>query len=324
MTEGELARLLYVARWRPLAEHGRGREPVERRDGDRKRSNWRYSPLTYDGIDAAVNRTRERLAKRPDLVAKLEGQGRERALIYKALVLTGLRRGELASLTVGHLEFDNPTPHARLNPADEKNREGNSVPLRADLAADLRCWLADLLADAQERARAARKPIPVRLASKTRLLNVPTGLVRILNRDLAAAGIPKRDERGRTLDVHSMRTTFGTLLSKGGVAPRVAQSAMRHSSIDLTMNVYTDPKVLDVAEALNAVPTLPLDAEPNRGVQRATGTDGGSEFAPPFAPTPDNLVQTLVQTDNSGRRAGGNAALADAAVSSSPDAGKQP
>lgn len=53
----------------------------------------------------------------------------------------------------------------------------------------------------------------------------------------ALAGIPKRDERRRTVDVHAMRTTFGTLLRKAGVYPRTAQAAMRHSTIDLTMNV---------------------------------------------------------------------------------------
>jgi len=34
---------------------------------------------------------------------------------------------------------------------------------------------------------------------------------------------------------------------------------MRHSSIDLTMNVYTDPRVLDAHGALDALPALPLD-----------------------------------------------------------------
>lgn len=51
------------------------------------------------------------------------------------------------------------------------------------------------------------------------MFEVPVGLVRILNRDLKAAGIPKRDDRGRTVDVH----------------------AMRHSDIKLTMGVCTDP-----------------------------------------------------------------------------------
>lgn len=33
------------------------------------------------------------------------------------------------------------------------------------------------------------------------------------------AGIAKRDDRGRVLDVHALRHTFGSLLRKGGVAP---------------------------------------------------------------------------------------------------------
>jgi len=31
---------------------------------------------------------------------------------------------------------------------------------------------------------------------------------------------------------------------------------MRHSSLDLTMNVYTDPQLLDVAGALERLPQL--------------------------------------------------------------------
>ena len=75
-------------------------------------------------------------------------------------------------------------------------------------------------------------------------------------------GIAKRDDRGRTVDLRSLRHTFGTHLSKAGVAPRVAQAAMRHSSLDLTMNVYSDPTLLDVAGAMEALPGLVLG---NRG-----------------------------------------------------------
>jgi integrase len=58
----------------------------------------------------------------------------------------------------------------------------------------------------------------------------------------------------------ALRHTFGTPLSKNGVARRTAQAAMRHSSLDLTMlarrgeNVYTDPSLLDVAGALEGLP----------------------------------------------------------------------
>ncbi len=97
--------------------------------------------------------------------------------------------------------------------------------------------------------------------------------------------IDKSDERGRTVDVHALRHTFGTLLSAAGVAPRTAQAAMRHSTIDLTMNVYTDPKLLDVAGAMDALPVLSLTATAE--AVRATGTDDAtaSQFAPGFAPT---------------------------------------
>jgi len=101
--------------------------------------------------------------------------------------------------------------------------------------------------------------------------------------------IDERDERGRTVEVHALRHTFGTLLSKGGIAPRTAQAAMRHSKIDLTMTVYTDPKLLDVAGAMEALPALPLGTgtQPEAAALSATGTDDSipCQFAPEFAPT---------------------------------------
>ncbi len=125
------------------------------------------------------------------------------------------------------------------------------------------------------------------------LFTVPAGLVRILDRDLRLAGIPKVDQRGRTVDVHALRHTFGTLLSAAGVAPRTAQAAMRHSTIDLTMNVYTDPKLLDVAGAMEALPSLSLSA--NVEVAKATETDDKtvSPLAPNLAPTPGKTTTRL-------------------------------
>jgi integrase len=65
--------------------------------------------------------------------------------------------------------------------------------------------------------------------------------------------------------VHALRHTFGTHLSKAGVPPRVAQAAMRHSSLNLTMNIYTDPTLLDVAGAINALPAFaPAPAIPTK------------------------------------------------------------
>src|SRR5262249_30988575 len=149
-----------------------------------------------------------------------------------------------------------------LDAGEEKNREGNEIVLRDDLAEDLRQWLAEELARLQVEARERGEPIPFRLPGDRKLFRVPAGLLRIFNRDLKMAGIPKKDERGRTLDVHALRTTLATLMNKAGVVPRTAQAAMRHSDIRLTMETYTDPKLLDVRGALDALPPLSLQTDP--------------------------------------------------------------
>ena len=75
------------------------------------------------------------------------------------------------------------------------------------------------------------------------------GLTRVVNRGGREVAV-KTDDRGRTIEIHALRHTFGTHLSKAGVPLRTAQAAMRHSDPSLTANVYTDPKLLDVAGAV--------------------------------------------------------------------------
>ncbi|HUW34633.1 MAG TPA: tyrosine-type recombinase/integrase, partial [Planctomycetota bacterium] len=47
------------------------------------------------------------------------------------------------------------------------------------------------------------------------------------------------DAAGRYADFHSLRHTCGSLLAAAGVHPKVAQSIMRHSDINLTMARYS-------------------------------------------------------------------------------------
>lgn len=155
---------------------------------------------------------------------------------------------------------------------------------------------------------------------------MPTGLFRILNRDLRLAGIPKCDERGRTLDVHALRTTFGTLLSKGGVAPRTAQAAMRHSDIRLTMQVYTDSKLLDVRGALDAPPALPLDQGDRRERLQATGTDAAAPapFVPPFVLTQYKPSANLTPPDKTAGQIDDSERMVTIATSGNADKRKDP
>ncbi len=290
MTEEELHRLLYSARWRPLAEQGR-------EDGE----------LAYADLDDAVKRARSRLVDHPDFVAKLEHRGRERELLYKVMLTTGLRKNEMASVRLRDLDLDSDRPSLQLEARNEKNREGNCIPLRRDVAIDLKNWLRER---AQQRRQATSQAVTLKFENARKaksvdavaandlkpdefLFHVPTQLVRIFDADLKAAGIAKRDDRGRTLDVHALRTTFGTHLSKAGVPLRTAQAAMRHSTPTLTANIYTDPRLLDVQGAIESLPTLSLTTTRNIGpeIMRATGTigianlDSASSLVPNLGPT---------------------------------------
>jgi hypothetical protein len=60
-------------------------------------------------------------------------------------------------------------------------------------------------------------------------------------------------------------------LSERREVDKGVQAALRHSCLDLTMNVYTDPTLLDVAGALEALPELMLSrvaqADRREGIQ---------------------------------------------------------
>jgi hypothetical protein len=95
-------------------------------------------------------------------------------------------------------------------------------------------------------------------------------------KDCARAGFPTKDAEGRTVDRHSLRKTFVTWLSMFGVAPRTAQQLARHTSLDLTMKVYTDDRLLDGVSAVEALPDLRDAPATVSATARATGTDGAS------------------------------------------------
>ena len=50
-------------------------------------------------------------------------------------------------------------------------------------------------------------------------------------------------------------------MMKSGVHPKTTQALSRHSTIDLTMNVYTTLTVTDQAAALNTLPGVPATFE---------------------------------------------------------------
>ncbi|MDR3108602.1 MAG: tyrosine-type recombinase/integrase [Planctomycetaceae bacterium] len=130
---------------------------------------------------------------------------------------------------------DAKIPHIVLAAKDDKNRRGSMLPLHPELVKELRKWL-------KQRGK---------ISAQEKLFFVPNALHRILDHDLKFAGIAKRDSLNRVIDVHALRHTHATLLAQSGVSPSIAKSAMRHSDIRLTMNVYSHLELGDVAEGVN-------------------------------------------------------------------------
>lgn len=147
--------------------------------------------------------------------------GPERAMLYRLALVTGFRRGELASLTPGSFRLDMSTPAVELQAKAAKSRTRAQQPLPPWIVPELRRWLAG-------RPRGG-------------LLwpGLPACLSDVVRADADAAGIPLVDQDGARLDFHALRHTFGTWLALAGVTPQAAQRLMRHQSIHLTMRVYT-------------------------------------------------------------------------------------
>jgi integrase len=211
LTADDLARLLTAAAARPLAA-----AKVNR--GGR---NARQQPGRTHAADLT-----------PDTVARLEGEGRERALLYKVAALTGYRRRELLQLKVHHLRLDDARPTIRQT--ETKGGEKAVIPIPPALAAELRQHVAGLPADA-----------PV--------FGVGPDLSKVFGRDRAFAKIPQRDAAGKYAVFHSLRKSAATLMIMMGVAPKEAQSFLRHSDIRLTLDTYTDGEIVGMDAAAAAM-----------------------------------------------------------------------
>lgn len=171
----------------------------------------------------------------------LERRGRERALVYKTAVYTGLRLGEIAALRPCHLELGRqPFPRLEIPGRMTKNGQQARLLLVPGFAAELAAWI-------KETRKGPDEP----------LFHVPQASVRIMQKDLKLAGIPYRTSQGDA-DFHSLRMTSNVMLGQAGIPARIRQLFMRHSDIRLTMATYDDESFLDLESAVKAMEGLGL------------------------------------------------------------------
>jgi len=164
--------------------------------------------------------------------------GFERYLLYKLAVETGLRRNELRSLKVSSFDFKALTVTAVYT----KNKKEAVQSLRPDTAAELKEFFKGKLPNVKAFGGSYKQ-----LTDKT---------AKMIRADLEDAGIDYKDSSGRYFDFHALRGETGTLLAASGVHPKVAQSIMRHSNINLTMSLYTHTLRGQKSEAVNKLPDL--------------------------------------------------------------------
>lgn len=202
-----------------------------------RRGRMPANPLLLIGkMDESSPRRQRRALAEQQLAAVLPAAGDDE-LVYLTILSTGLRRSEAKALVWADLHLSAmPSPYIQLRAHTTKSKRPDVLPLRADLAQRLQ----DARGDARDSDR-----VFSRIPSMERHRAI-----------LEAAGVPYRDADGRVADFHALRHTYGTLLSKAGVAPRVAMELMRHTDLRLTMKVYTDPRVFDLAGAVEKLPAL--------------------------------------------------------------------
>lgn len=164
--------------------------------------------------------------------------GTTRALLYQLAVETGLRANELASLTAASFCFSSQPPTVTVAAIHSKHRRQDVLPLRPQTALKL-CALLTLS------------------PNEEKLFTVPSGrLARMMRVDLKAAGLPYKDATGKFADFHSLRHTCGSLLAASGVHPKVAQTILRHSDINMTLSRYSHVFAEQSAAAVASLPNL--------------------------------------------------------------------
>ncbi|MEM6394248.1 MAG: site-specific integrase [Planctomycetota bacterium] len=181
---------------------------------------------TIPVLNEDLDRRRERRAATDEEVeALLAVMPERRRLVFLAAVFTGLRRGEMNAIERRDIDLSDRT--LRVRPEVGKTAKAAVVPIHDALVEPLREHLAGM------------KP--------NDLVFKPVPQTKTLRRDLAKAGINYRDEHGRQLDFHAMRTTFATRLLRSGIHPSIARRFTRHGSI-ATLERHYDKLGLDDAK----------------------------------------------------------------------------
>lgn len=158
------------------------------------------------------------------------------SLLWEALLTCGARVGELTATAWGDLDVEARTITLRTT----KNKIPRTVP-----------WMDPGIVERLLELKAKRARIIGRLPLASDLIFLsPRGqLIQVNNtrrefqKVLKGAGIASPDSLGRTVDLYSLRHTFGSWLAAKGVPLADLSKMMGHRDPKITMNYYVTPDV---------------------------------------------------------------------------------
>ncbi len=221
-------------------------------------------------------------------------RGTDRAMLYTVAAYSGLRAGELSSLTVESLSLEGSPPTITLEAGYSKRRRKDVQPLPAWLGDRMTEWLAERAAEPRRLpATLAMRPAAGRQSrlwpgawsdKAARMLQADLEAARAAWIDAAPSAQERTrreasdtlayvDEAGRVFDFHALRHQYISNLAAAGVHPKVAQTLARHSTVSLTLDRYTHLAAADVVGALESLPAVGRPAGSEATQARATGTD---------------------------------------------------
>lgn len=201
-------------------------------------------------VDVSTDRRHDRRTPSDEEIGKLfeylegadalevEGMsGRHRALAYRVAMATGLRAGELRSLTPSSFDLERAT--VTVAASYSKRRREDVLPLPP--------WLVILIRDWFTSGGRCFDGFPAEHPGK------------VLKADLASARIPYTVKNAAGVDLyfdfHSLRHYFcswaGNLV---GISPRALLALTRHSTPELAMQIYGQTKTSDVRTAVDGMP----------------------------------------------------------------------
>ncbi len=186
----------------------------------------------------------------------------ERVLLYATAIQTGLRLGELRSLTRRRLFLDAERPFITCAARSTKNKRDCRQFVKAALAAELKRHIATkgqavkvfgMPPDSKTVGRMLRGDLAV--ARERWLEEAKSDSEEGRKRQESDFLLPVNHE-GEHLDFHALRHTCGAWLAMAGVHPNIIKQVMRHSTITLTLDTYGHLMPDDTAGAVDKLPDL--------------------------------------------------------------------